>query len=76
LTPLHILVQQLLLGRTEDLSAPQLAAFVDGWSSLLELLEREELCLPDAAPEVRAELSALVLRIREAQEEILGDPEG
>ncbi|HGG56653.1 MAG TPA: hypothetical protein ENK31_02525, partial [Nannocystis exedens] len=70
-TPLHILVQQLLLGRTEDLSAPQLAAFVDGWSSLLELIERTDVCLPDGSAEVQEGLSALVSRIRRAQEEIL-----
>ncbi|MCA9656833.1 MAG: hypothetical protein KC486_00680 [Myxococcales bacterium] len=76
LTPLHILVQQLLLGRTEDLSAPQLAAFVDGWSSLLDLLERTEVCLPDGSPELREGLFALVQRIRRAQEEILDDSQG
>ncbi len=75
-TPLHILVQQLLFGRTEGLSAPQLAAFVDGWSSLLDLLERPEVCLPEASDEVREGLSALAQRIREAQEEILDDSHG
>lgn len=71
--PLHILVQQLLLGRTEDLSAPQLAAFVDGWSSLLDLIERTDVCLPEGPVEVQEGLSALVSRIRNAQEEILND---
>jgi hypothetical protein len=75
-TPLHILVQQLLFGRTEGLTAPQLAAFVDGWSSLLDLLERPDLCLPDASDEVREGLSALAQRIRQAQEEILEDDGG
>ena len=74
-TPLHILVQQLLLGRTEDLSAPQLAAFIAGWSSLLDLLERTEVCFPDGPEELRMGLFALTQRIRRAQGEILDDDE-
>ncbi|MEZ4448487.1 MAG: hypothetical protein R3B09_03330 [Nannocystaceae bacterium] len=72
-TPLRILVQQLLLGRTEGLSPTQLAAFLDGWTSLLELLGRPEVCLPDGPEELREGLSALVDQIRRAQEEILAD---
>ena len=36
------MVQQLLLGRTEGLPAPQLAAFLSGWTSLLDLLKRPD----------------------------------
>ena len=72
-TPLHILVQQLLLGRTEDLSPAQLAAFLDGWTSLLELLARTDVCLPEGPEELREGLFALVERIKRAQEEILAD---
>lgn len=68
-----MLVQQLLLGRTEGLSAPQLAAFLSGWTSVLELLRRSELCLPDAPPEVQEALRALVEQIERAQAEILSD---
>lgn len=71
--PLHIVVQQLLLGRTEGLPAPQLAAFLSGWTSLLDLLKRPELCLPDAAPEVHAALVTLVEQIEGAQQTVLGD---
>lgn len=70
-----MLVQQLLLGRTEGLSAPQLAAFISGWTSLLDLLKRPELCLPDAPAEVHAALTELVEAIRRAQELALGDDE-
>ncbi|MCA9635834.1 MAG: hypothetical protein KC420_07355 [Myxococcales bacterium] len=73
LTPLHILVQQLLLGRTEDLSPSQLAAFIAGWTSLLDLLERPEICFPEGPDELREGLFALTQRIRRAQEEILDD---
>jgi len=74
-TPLHILVQQLLLGRTEDLSAGQLAAFLSGWTSILDLLERTEVCFPEGPEELRMGLFALVQRIRRAQEEILESDE-
>ena len=70
-----MLVQQLLLGRTEGLSAPQLAAFISGWTSLLDLLKRPELCLPDASAEVHAALTELVEAIHRAQEQVLGDDE-
>lgn len=68
-----MLVQQLLLGRTEGLSGPQLAAFLSGWTSVLELLRRPELCVPDAAPEVHEALRSLAEQIERAQAEILSD---
>jgi len=70
--PLHIVVQQLLLGRTDGLTAPQLAAFLSGWTSLLDLLKRPELCLPDATPDQRAALTELARRIEAAQATVLG----
>lgn len=66
-----MLVQQLLLGRTDGLSASQLAAFLSGWTSVLDLLKRPELCLPDAAPEVQDALRCLAREIERAQAEIL-----
>ena len=71
--PLHLVVQQLLLGRTENLSAPQLAAFMSGWTSLLDLLRRPELCLPDASSEVQEALTELVKAIERAQTTVLDD---
>lgn len=68
-----MLIQQLLLGRTEGLTASQLAAFLSGWTSLLDLLKRPELCLPDAAPEVQEALRSLAREIERAQTEILSD---
>lgn len=69
--PLHLVVQQLLLGRTDELSAPQLAAFLSGWTSLLDLLKRPELCLPTATPEVHAAVAELVEQIEHAQTVVL-----
>jgi len=71
--PLHIVVQQLLLGRTEGLAPQQLAAFISGWTSLLDLLKRPELCLPEAPAEVQAALIELVDAIERAQDTVLGD---
>lgn len=68
-----MVVQQLLLGRTEGLSAPQLAAFVAGWTSLLDLLRRPELCLPAASTEVHEALTELVTAIERAQATVLDD---
>ena len=73
--PLHIVVQQLLLGRTDGLTAPQLAAFLSGWTSLLDLLKRPELCLPGASSEVRAALAELTRQIEDAQASVLGSDE-
>ncbi len=70
--PLHIVVQQLLLGRTDGLTAPQLAAFLSGWTSLLDLLKRPELCLPGASSEIHAALVELVEQIEDAQTTVLG----
>jgi hypothetical protein len=70
--PLHIVVQQLLLGRTDGLTAPQLAAFLSGWTSLLDLLKRPELCLPGASSQVQEALAELVELIEDAQRAVLG----
>jgi hypothetical protein len=68
-----MVVQQLLLGRTDELSPPQLAAFLSGWTSLLDLLKRPELCLPAASPEVQAALVELAAQIEDAQAAVLQD---
>ena len=70
-----MLVQELLLGRTEGLSGPALAAFIDGWSSLLSLVRRTDLCLPDSPPEIHEAIAELVAHIEKAQAEVVGDPE-
>ncbi len=67
------MVQQLLLGRTEGLAPNQVAAFISGWTSLLDLLKRTELCLPDAPEAVREALVELVEAIERAQDTVLGD---
>lgn len=70
-----MLVRQYLLGRTEGMSAPQLAAFLDGWSSAIDLFKRADLCLPDGSEELREALRRLVAEIETAQELALADDE-
>ncbi|MFO7567800.1 MAG: hypothetical protein R6X02_34490 [Enhygromyxa sp.] len=67
------IVRELLLERSSGLDAPRLAAFIDGWGSLLRLLDRPELLLPGAPPELLEALADMVQRIRDAQERVLDD---
>jgi hypothetical protein len=64
-------VRELLLERTAGLDAPRLAAFIDGWGSLLRLLDCPEVVIPGAPPELVEALSATVQRIRDAQARVL-----
>lgn len=86
---LERLVQQLLLDRTDGLPPHALAAFIDGWGSLLKVLDRADLVFPDDSTGLGRELDAsldgratqiardalgeAVRRIRAAQDLVLGD---
>lgn len=70
---LERLVQQRLIERSDALSPAATAAFVDGWMSLLELLERTDLTLAQADPAVREAVADLAARIRAAQARVLDD---
>lgn len=86
---LERLVQQLLLDRTDGLPPHALAAFIDGWGSLLRVLDRADLVFPDegslsdggrespfegrTAELARDALGEAVRRIRAAQDLVLGD---
>jgi hypothetical protein len=70
---LSLLVRELLLARTEGLEPAQLAAFVSGWTSVLELLARTDLTLSDAEPGVRDAVARVVDRIEHAQRDVLAD---
>ena len=71
--PLHRLVQQLLLAQLEGLEAPQVAAFVQGWLTALELVRRTDVVIPDATVDAKAAVAEVVRRIERAQEVVLGD---
>lgn len=75
-TSLSALVKQLLLGRLDGLSGPQVAAFILGWSAMLDLLRRTDLTAPDATEEVRTAIEAVVARIERAQAAALEEPAG
>lgn len=75
---LELLVRELLLARTEGLSAPALAAFVSGWTSVLELLRRTDLTLAGEDPSVVSAVDRVIERVEQAQREVLqrgDDPE-
>lgn len=66
-----LLVRELLLARTEGLEPRQLAAFVSGWTSALELLARTDLTLPDAEAGIRDAVAEVIGRIEHAQRNVL-----
>lgn len=71
--PLDDIVRELLLERTSSLDAPRTAAFIDGWGSLLRLLDHPELLMPGAPPALIEAFRAAVQRIRDAQARVLDD---
>jgi hypothetical protein len=73
--PIARLVAQYLVGRVDGLPAPQVAAFVSGWTSALELVRRTELTLPDAPDVTREEIARLCGAIEQAQRTVLADPD-
>lgn len=72
--PLTHLVEQLLIGRVDGLEAAQVAAFVSGWTSALELVRRTDLTLPGAPVELTEAIAKLVSAIEAAQRAALADP--
>lgn len=67
------LVRELLLERSEHYDKGQLVAYLDGWSAVLELLQKTELVMPGAPAEQRDLVGACVERVRRAQYEALGE---
>lgn len=68
---LHVLIKQLLLIRTQDFGPTQTAAFVDGWTSMLELLERVDVWRPTADQSLKHHVGELVEVVRRAQADVL-----
>ena len=67
------LVVQRLMERTSRLADRDLLAFTEGWSSLLELLERSDLWATGEDAGYRVFSQLFVARIRAAQRTILDD---
>ena len=72
---LHILVRETLLERSSQLNDRQLIAFLDGWTSALDLLRRTDLVLPGAPPALKQAISTIVEEIRRIQYEVLDERE-
>jgi hypothetical protein len=70
---LSLLVRELLLARTDGLEARELAAFISGWTSALELVARTDLTLAGAEPAVREAIARVVGRIEHVQRDVLAD---
>ena len=73
---LRFLIHELLLERTKTLGPAAMAAYLDGWSGMLDLMRRTDLLLPRASPDVREAVAELVESIREAQYAALDDGTG
>lgn len=73
--PLRDVIRQLLLGRSEDLDARGLAAFLSGWCAALEVVRRLDVALPEASNDVRVALELLLDRIEQARCDALADPD-
>ena len=70
---LERLIMERLIERTDRLSNEALLAFIDGWRSLLEVLSRSDLWLPDVSSEDREVVDRLVARIQRAQTRVLDE---
>jgi hypothetical protein len=74
-TPLRDVIRQLLLGRTEELDARGVAAFVSGWCAALDVVGRIDVALPEASADVRVALELLLDRVQQAGRDALADPD-
>lgn len=70
---LERLIVQRLLERTDRLSDEGLRAFIDGWGSLLDVLSRADLWLPEGSLEERDLVARVVARIKSAQSRVLDE---
>lgn len=70
---LLLLVRALLLERSAHYDQRELVAYLDGWGSALELLQKTDLLMPAASDSLKEGVSACVEAIRKAQYEALAD---
>ncbi|MGH1345240.1 MAG: hypothetical protein ACRBN8_27000 [Nannocystales bacterium] len=68
---LHRLVSQSLMAHGEELPAPQLAAYLSGWSSALDLVRRTDLTMPTASAELHRSMAAVVAALDAAARSVL-----
>ena len=70
---LERLIMERIIERTDQLSNEALLAFIDGWRSLMEVLSRADLWLPEGSSEDREVVDRLVARIKRAQARVLDE---
>lgn len=75
-TQLRRLVHQMLLVRSDDLDAVSTAAFIRGWSSAMEVVQRTDLTVPSASEAVRTTIDQIVETIDAARRRVLDDEPG
>ena len=68
---LHRLVAQSLLADGEDLPAPQIAAYLSGWSSAHELMRRTDLTMPAASDDLHRAVASVVAALDAAAKAVL-----
>lgn len=72
---LLLLTREFLLERSEHYTQRELVAYLDGWTTALELMQKTDLVMPGAPEELRKVLSAGVERVRKAQYLVLDEDE-
>lgn len=70
---LRRLVAQSLMAHGEDLPAPQVAAYLSGWSSALDLVRRTDLTLPSASEDLHRAVAAVVTALDAAARSVLDE---
>lgn len=70
---LRRLVAQSLMAHGEDLPAPQLAAYLSGWSSALDLVRRTDLTMPSASDELHRAMASVVAALDAAARSVLDE---
>ncbi|MBV1857745.1 MAG: hypothetical protein KUG77_04975 [Nannocystaceae bacterium] len=70
---LNRLVSQSLMAHGEELPAPQVAAYLSGWSSALELVRRTDLTMPTASPELHRAMASVVAALDAAARSVLDE---
>jgi len=70
---LRRLIQQVVLGRIQDLDAASTAAFVRGWASALDVVRRTDLTLPGGTAEAASVVEGVVDLIEAARRRALED---
>ena len=67
------LVSQSLMAHGEELPAPQVAAYLSGWSSALDLVRRTDLTMPTASAELHRAMAAVVAALDAAARSVLDE---